>query len=169
QFFGVLAAAAEQPEVAEVVGEIGVLWLTRPEGWEARIVELAVAHDREREQLGLRGELDRAEKRRQRAEHGRNRAVAELAGARAEATELRSQLAAAGRQLDGLRAELATAAADLDAARKEARRAGQRAESAHQRIGELVAELDELRAQAGAPTDLDAGAPLLAERHQATL
>ena len=168
-FFRVLATAAEQPEVADAVGEIGVLWLTRPAGWEARIVELAEADARARAEAVTRVELERSEKRRERAESARNRAVAELAGARAEADGLRRQLAQAERQLAGLHAELATVRAELEGARKEARSAGQRAESAHHRIAELVAELDQLRSQRAAGDADRPGAPALSERHQGAL
>lgn len=101
-FRGRLAATLSVPEAAELVDDIGRLWLLRPEGWQADVdAELARRSDEQRrsdEERLVRKE----EKRRLAAEAARERLDAQL-GERDERIErLRGEI-------DDLRADLAKA------------------------------------------------------------
>ena len=59
-FRGRMAAAATE----ERVGAIGMVWLTRPNGWQERLIELAAAEDEAAAERTKDEELQRARKRR---------------------------------------------------------------------------------------------------------
>jgi predicted RNA-binding protein with PIN domain len=140
-----VAAAVGQADV----GEAGWLWLTRPEGWEARVDELRKRmqdlehHEREeRTERDAQRRLTFAEDRARRAEAtltqrerataearadadreraGRQRAVAEVAELRAQIEAQRDERNAAVRQLKEVEGELARKTAELRHARHEIR------------------------------------------------
>ena len=133
----------------EAVGEAGWLWLTRPEGWEARLEELRKqqqeqehALHEERAEREAHRRLSGAEDRARRAEVALTARTQELVAARDELAhehvarqhaeaeharivatieELNAQRNAAVRQLKEVEAELAQRSADLRHARHEIR------------------------------------------------
>jgi predicted RNA-binding protein with PIN domain len=117
----------------ELVDEVGLLWLHRPEGWEARIAGLVERAARRAEDDDARAALRRAEKRRE---------AAELVAARtrAELVDLRERLAAVTAELHDRRADVAKlvdAVAELRAelidTRNDVRHANDRAAAAARR------------------------------------
>ena len=90
----------------ELAGELGVLWLTRADGWVERMQELVEAEllaepDRRAEAIARR-----ADRRREAAEHAANRASAEIAALRADAERERERRHEAERRAAKLEAEL---------------------------------------------------------------
>lgn len=83
----------------ELVDEIGQLWLAGDEGWELQASVLASVADAAVEDVGLKTQLKRAEKRREAAEQAAVRAHAELV-LRDEVVQMQSS------EIDELRAEL---------------------------------------------------------------
>jgi len=116
-------AAAVTPDV---VGELGYLWLARPEGWEQRLAELADAAERAAEEADLAAQLRRAERRRLAAEQATARALAEVVGQRQRLAVAEATLADRERELSRAAAERAELHDELAAARTEARHARDR-------------------------------------------
>ena len=83
----------------ELVDEIGQLWLAGAEGWEQQAAVLAAVADAAVEDVDLKTQLKRAEKRREAAEQAAVRAQAELVH-RDEVVQMQST------EIDDLRAEL---------------------------------------------------------------
>ena len=113
-FLGKLATVA----VPELVDDAGMLWLTRPDGWLAGLVELSKTH--EAAALDAAAEMRRAERRREAAEQATRRALAEVASLRHEldrATRAHVDAVAEVEQLrrerEALRGQAATHQAEL--------------------------------------------------------
>ena len=129
----------------ELVDAVGLLWLTRPDGWQERAAALvAAAGERPVEDAG---ELRREQKRRESAEGVATRA-------RLEVVTLREQLAAerTGRQTAEVEAQRSSA--ELQAARDQARQleraVKKRAagtDAALGKVDDVAAELDRVRAE----------------------
>jgi len=131
---------------SELVDEVGMLWLTQPDGWEIdarRLVDsLQRADDEAREAADAR----RERKRRDAAEAARERA-------RAEADELRAQLAherdarhAVAAELESTRAEMQSLRARLGETERMARRRDSGAQRADERAEAATGEVEHLRA-----------------------
>jgi predicted RNA-binding protein with PIN domain len=125
--------------IPELVDEIGRLWLSRPDGWEAQAKMLADEADREAAHTDAVNELKRAEKRRDAAERATVRARAEVVSLQAAigdrdelVASLRTDVAKLSDEADALRAELVDT-------RTEARHARDREQSA---LGRLAASED---------------------------
>ncbi len=114
--------------VPELVDPIGMLWLQRPTGWEDEVAALLDARAREATEADLRTELKRAEKR---------RAAAEQLAVRAQAAVVEQSAL-----LDALRAELDVLRADLA--------------KSDDAVGELRAELIDVRNEARHARDREA-------------
>ncbi len=114
--------------VPELVDPIGLLWLQRPTGWEDEVATLLDARAREATEADLRTELKRSEKR---------RAAAEQLAVRAQAAFVEQSAS-----LDALRTELDIVRADLT-----------KSEDA---VGELRAELIDVRNEARHARDREA-------------
>ena len=117
----------------ELLDEAGMLWLSRPEGWAARLAGMAESA----ESLDLPAELRRSERRREAAEQTAERALADILAARAEmtrlggvATKAAAEAAELRRERDGLRAEIARQQTELRHARDRETAALERAEKA---------------------------------------
>lgn len=158
-FLARMAAVATE----DTVGELGMVWLARPEGWQQRLVELAAAEDLAARERTKDDELRQADKRREAAEHAQARLQAEL-------IELRDRSAAHDAELEAHRAELAglrerhTAATDeLRDARAAARQASQRAEALTAKLADAQRAL---AAGTGAPPPAD---PALSDVQQEAL
>lgn len=120
-----LAAAATM----ELLDEPGFLWLTRPDGWCQRLLELAVTDT----SVDVATALRRSEKRREAAEQFAARSVAEIAALRAEVERLALDVGSRTKAVDELVARVATLDAELVDARVEARHAGDRLVAATER------------------------------------
>ena len=114
----------------ELVDPIGMLWLQRPDGWEARIEQLVAEQAEAAADADLRTSVRREEKRRRAAEQ--------------VAVRLRADLAARDASIDALRAELDGLRADVVKADDE--------------VVELRAELADLRIEARHARDREAAA-----------
>jgi len=112
EFLGRLGAVATR----DLLDEAGMLWLTRPEGWQAKLAALADAAG----SVDAATELRRSERRREKAEQIAQRSLAEIAALRAETTRLAeaasraaADVAVARRESDALRSEVAQHQVDL--------------------------------------------------------
>lgn len=126
QFRSAIAAGA----LPELVDPIGLLWLQRPDGWEARAAGLVDEQAAADADADLRADLRREEKRRRAAEQ--------------VAVRLRTDLAARDASIEALRADLDGLRADLVKAEDE--------------VAELRAELVDLRIEARHARDREAAA-----------
>lgn len=142
-FRGRLASVA----TAELVDEVGVLWLARPEGWETRIAELLPATVVDDEAA-----LRREERRRLAAQEAAARGRAELLGVNDELERERAAKGALGAERDRLRGELDDVRARL--------REAQRAEHATaQTLAKVESELLVALRAAPAPTAAPPSSP----------
>jgi hypothetical protein len=153
-----LAAGA----LPELVDPIGIEWLRREDGWEARVAALVAAREGAASEAGEQAALRRAERRREAAEHAAARTRLELVTLQGRLEELTEQLArerSAGRDS---RRDLEALRVEVVAARRDARHATDRAEAARARLAGVEASRDAAihRAEA-AEVQRDA---LLAER-----
>ncbi|HWL44144.1 MAG TPA: NYN domain-containing protein [Ilumatobacter sp.] len=148
-----MAAAATE----ERVGAIGMAWLTRPDGWQERLIELAAAEDAAAAERTKDEELQRARKRRDAAEHAQARLQAELIELRERLAVRTGEFDAAVAEVEQLRSDATTRADELRAARAETRSASQRADAAAAKLAALRAEFE---AAKGAPPEVPAAPPL---------
>jgi predicted RNA-binding protein with PIN domain len=129
--------------VPEVIDDIGMLWLQRPDGWAERVDELV---DRAADELQASEEaaaVHREARRRRAAEQA-------VARARAEVVELEAKVDALTADLEQLRAEFAeldrlagALRSELGEARTETRHANDRAAAAATKLEQLRAERDD--------------------------
>jgi predicted RNA-binding protein with PIN domain len=124
----------------ELVDEVGVLWLSRPDGWEQAIVDLLPQKPVDDETA-----LRREERRRVAAQEAAARGRAELLGVVAELERERAAKAAAIAEQNRLRSE-------LDDVRARLREAQRGEHAAGQSLAKAESELVELRRVASEPT-----------------
>lgn len=143
--FRALVARAATPDL---VDPIGLLWLTRPDGWEQQLAELVDAAERAEHEVEVEAELHRERKRREAAEV---RATRE----RTRAVGLETTVEALGTQVDELRAEVDDLAeerrrlrAELIDARNDARHADDRAAAVAAKLQALEAARDDAASRA---------------------
>jgi predicted RNA-binding protein with PIN domain len=129
----------------ELVDPIGILWLQRPEGWEARIERLVAEMADEAAEADLRTALRREEKRRRAAEQVAVRL-------RADVAERNASIGALEADLDGLRADVVKAEDEVAALRAEV--VDLRIEARHARDRETAAKA-KLDAALNAPVGAD--------------
>lgn len=145
-----------QAATPEIVDEVGMLWLTRPEGWEEAAAAAWARATAERAAQEEAGELRKEQRRREAAEQAAARARLEVAELKEQAVRERERAIEAERELDRLGVELAAAqrrvrelergVAKRDAgSRKVAEQAGA--------VAEEVAELQARLAEAAAARD----------------
>lgn len=126
--------------VPDVVDPIGLLWLTRPDGWEQQVADLvARAEDAERE-ADNESAMRRERKRREAAEQATARSRAEIVTLKAQLAELGSTLDEQRERIAELEVSLDVARHELGAARTDARHANDRAEAAQRRLERLRAD-----------------------------
>jgi YacP-like NYN domain len=148
----------------ELVDPIGIEWLRREDGWDARVAELIAAAQEAEEQAGAEAALRRAERRREAAEQVAIRTRAELIQAQARVDELAKSLQAHRDEAAAATADGAALRGELAEARAAARHANDRAEAARRRVDDVAGERDEaVRRAELAETQRDA---LLAERSE---
>ncbi len=164
----------------ELIDDVGMLWITRPDGWVESALALVAAADHEREVTDDAGEVRREQRRREAAETAAARARLELA-------EVREALAKESEALRVMSLEHERLAKDLAAARSRIRElesgmqrrdagataAATQAEAAQDEVAALRAELDGAiaardaalsgRAAESASVDLDRMRALLLE------
>jgi len=127
---------------SELVDEVGMLWLTRPDGWEAAAEALLADDEREREEARGTADARREQRRREAAETAAQRALADLAVARDLLEAERAARAAAEAEQARLRDELAVAKSRVGEGARAARRTT--AEAAAEELAVLRAELAEV-------------------------
>ncbi len=132
----------------ELVDPIGILWLQRPDGWEAQIERLVAEMADDAAEADLRTALRREEKRRRAAEQVAVRLRADVAARDASISALEADL-------DGLRADVVKAEDEVAALRAEL--VDLRIEARHARDRESAAKA-KLDAVLNAPVGASAGA-----------
>ena len=132
----------------ELIDEVGMLWLQRPDGWQQSASELAAAADSQ--QLDDAGELRREQRRREAAEAAAARVRVELVVAREQLASAQAAAAAAVAEAQRLASELASARAQLTHSERVAKKRAVGAEAASQRAGTVGTELAEARAELAA-------------------
>jgi predicted RNA-binding protein with PIN domain len=136
------ARLAEAADPA-LVDDIGIEWLRRQPGWEARVTELIEQRLQDAAELDVARELAHERRRRLAAESKADRAREDLVTLGARVAELE-------REIEAQRRHQATSTAEVDSLRlattelrREVRDTGQRAESARRRAEQLEAERDQ--------------------------
>jgi len=124
-FFQRIASVASP----ELVDEPGMLWLTRPEGWERQLADMACDHA----SVDVASELRRAERRREAAEQAAQRSLAEIASLRADIERQGGELHRLTAEVTELRQLRTSLEADLGSARLELRQARDRIAAASER------------------------------------
>lgn len=124
--------------LAELVDDVGRLWLGNQPGWESQAADLVLAADEERATTDARRDLRRAEKRRVAAEQATARLqiellqrIAELDDQRNELDALRAELAKAEDTVTEMRSELIDTRNEVRHARDREAAAIRRAEAKH--------------------------------------
>lgn len=139
-FFDRLAMVA----TPELIDEPGMLWLQRPEGWQARLAELAAAD----ETPDVAADLRRAERRREGAEQVAQRAIAEIAALRVEIERHAAEMARADSEIARLAAERAALDEQVVRLRTEVRHVQDRAQAAADRAERSRIDADEAEQRA---------------------
>jgi predicted RNA-binding protein with PIN domain len=122
-----LAAGA----IPELVDEIGRVWLTRADGWEQEVAQLAAEADAEAAEASAAAALQRAEKRLAAAEQAATRS-------RVEAVSLQQRVAERDVVIDGLRSDVVKLTETIDELRVQL--TDTRLEARHARDRELAAQ-----------------------------
>jgi predicted RNA-binding protein with PIN domain len=138
EFRGRLAMGA----VPELVDPIGILWLTRPEGWEDEVAELVAAAEEAEQVADTVAAARRERKRREAAEQAAARTRAEVLGLEARVVELTAELDSHQSRVDELSRTNAALRQELIERRNEARHANDRAAAASRRAEQLTHERD---------------------------
>ena len=144
EFLGRLAMVA----TSELVDEVGMLWLTRPEGWQHTASELAMAG--EPQPLDDAGELRREQRRREAAESAAARARVEALSAREQLASAQAAAAVAEAEAQRLATELAAVRTQLAQMERAMQKRAAGATEATRHAGTVGTELAEARAELAA-------------------
>lgn len=144
EFLGRLAMVA----TSELVDEVGMLWLTRPEGWQQAASELAMAGDPQ--PLDDAGELRREQRRREAAESAAARARVEALAAREQLASAQAAAAVAEAEAQRLATELAAVRTQLAQMERAVQKRAAGATEATRHAGTVGTELAEARAELAA-------------------
>ncbi|MCY4433184.1 MAG: hypothetical protein OXE45_05860 [bacterium] len=143
-----VAGAIEEEESTR----IGWLWLSRPNGWEQEVSQLAAAAEQELEQSAdaqihqaLEQKLQRSETALKKAERQREKAGRERDEARSQATQARSQAHQSQQESAKLVAKLAQKKVDLDAIQKSLARAERKESRTAEKLKTAKAQIDRLK------------------------
>lgn len=148
----------------ELVDEVGMLWLTRPDGWQEQAVALADGNSPQ--PLDDAGELRREQRRREAAEAAAARSRLELVSAREQLAAAQAAAAAAATEAQRLTTELAAARVQLQQMERAVKKRAAGAEAATEKTGSVEAELSAAReALAAAVIARDAALADRAEPH----
>ncbi|MCY7300875.1 MAG: NYN domain-containing protein [Ilumatobacteraceae bacterium] len=132
----------------ELLDEIGMLWLTRPDGWQAAAAAIVARADDV--PIDDAAELRREQRRRDAAEASAIRSRLEVASLRDQLEAKRTARSAASAEIAAVRSELATVRRRATELERSALRRTRGADSAAALVGSVEAELaatrDELRA-----------------------
>jgi predicted RNA-binding protein with PIN domain len=140
----------------DLAGRAGALWLSRPEGWEDQLAELAAAADAEEVGFEQAREERAAARQRDAATHTAARARAELVAVRSEldreqrkrtvaeqrANDLAHERDALRRELEAERARVMTAREKLDAVRSASEQMSGKLREAKARVTDLEGRLE---------------------------
>ncbi len=137
-----------QAATPEIVDEVGMLWLTRPEGWEQAAADAWARITGERAAQEEAGELRKEQRRREAAEQAAVRARLEVAELKEQVARERDVAGEAQRERDRLQAELATAQRrvrelERGVAKRDAgsKKVAEQADAAADEVAELRAQL----------------------------
>ena len=119
----------------ELVDPIGKMWLERPVGWEAQILELVAECEAAEEAADAAKQLKRAEKRREAAEQA-------AARSRAEIVALHEQVSLRDEVIEGLRTDVVKLTDEIDVLRADLIDTRNEARHARDRESAAVAKLD---------------------------
>jgi predicted RNA-binding protein with PIN domain len=156
------ARVAAQAADSDRVDPIGLEWLRREDGWDARVADLIAAEQDAADETKAANALRVAERRRDAAELAAARARAERVALQSRVEELVRRVEEQRHQADSATALVATARAELTEARVAARHANDREKEARRRLEAVEAERDEaIRRATTAEAQRD---ELLAER-----
>lgn len=148
----------------ELVDEVGMLWLTRPEGWEAQAAALAAGAAAQ--PFDDAGELRREQRRREAAEAAAARSRLELTSAREQLTVAQAAAIAAESSAQRLAAELAAVRTQLQQMERAVKKRTAGADAATEKAGSVEAELVAARVElAAAVAARDAALADRAEPH----
>jgi hypothetical protein len=140
-------AAAATPELLD---ELSMVWITRPDGWETQATELVERAVREAEEADLAARLARSERRREGAEQAARRATADALALRAEVDRLTGELARSSRELAAADDRQRSLRAEVDEVRAAEQRAVCSAAALDERIAALTTTADAAIAEATA-------------------
>ena len=112
--------------VPELVDAVGLLWLQRPDGWEAQLAEMVDAAETAAAEADLVGQLRRSEKRREAAASVAARGQAEIVALALSVTQRDTVIEGLRSDVEKFRDELGAVKAELIDARTEARHARDR-------------------------------------------
>ena len=129
----------------ELVDEVGLLWLTRPEGWQETAAGLAAAADER--SVDDAGELRREQKRRESAEGVAARARLEVVTLREQLSAEREARQAAEVEAQRLGAELLAARTQSQQLERAVKKRAAGADAAMGKVDDVAAELDRVRAE----------------------
>lgn len=148
----------------ELVDEIGMLWLTRPDGWHALASSLAAGAGPQ--PLDDAGELRREQRRREAAEAAAARSRLELTGAREQLAVMQAAASTAEAEAQRLATELAAVRTQLQQMERAVKRRAAGADAATEKAGSIEAELEATRVElAAAVAARDAALADRAEPH----
>lgn len=133
----------------ELVDEVGMLWLTRPEGWEAQAAALAAAG---RPLPDDAGALRREQRRREAAEAAAARSRLELAGVREQLSVAQAAAATAEAEAQRLAIDLAATRTQLQQMERAVKRRAAGADAATEKAGSIEAALAAARVELAAAT-----------------
>ena len=148
----------------ELVDEIGMLWLTRPDGWQDQAATLAAGSGPR--SLDDAGELRREQRRREAAEAAATRSRLDLTSAREQLAAAQAAAAVNDAEVQRLAAELAAMRTQLQQLERAVKKRAAGADAATERAGSIEAELAGVRAElAAAVAARDAALADRAEPH----
>ena len=129
----------------ELVDQIGMLWLARPDGWQDQAATLAAGSGQR--SLDDAVELRREQRRREAAEAAAARSRLELTSAREQLAAAQAAAAANDAEVQRLATELAAARTQLQQMERAVRKRAAGADAATEKAGSIEAELAAVRAE----------------------
>jgi len=139
-----------QAATPEIVDEVGMLWLTRPEGWEQAAADAWARVTADRAAQEEAGELRKEQRRREAAEQAAARARLEVAELKEQAAREREAAVDATRERDRIAAELHTAQQRLRELERGVAKRDAGSRKVAEQVGAAADEMAELRSQLAA-------------------
>lgn len=139
-----------QAATPEIVDEVGMLWLTRPEGWEQAAADAWARVTADRAAQEEAGELRKEQRRREAAEQAAARARLEVAELKEQAARERERAIEAERELDRVGVELAAAQRRVRELERGVARRDAGSRKVAEQVGAVAEEVAELQARLAA-------------------